>query len=174
MSSTQRKVVGWTLTVFTTFISTSAVKDKGYFSMKMPRNYHMKWKIWTRGRFSVWWVPLSRMWRFTLPLALGGGKYPRGRGKMTPGIYRGDVVGWRGSEDRTGEKEWRREIKIRRAYKHPLEVDAVVMKASLRKTWGIFYTTLWPPHGFEICYQGGCVLSGNGRGPARPSRWDET
>lgn len=44
MSNTQRRVVGWTLVVFTTFISTSAVMGKGYFSMKMPRNYQLSGK----------------------------------------------------------------------------------------------------------------------------------
>lgn len=31
--------------VFTTLISALAVMDKGYFGIKMPRDYHMKWEI---------------------------------------------------------------------------------------------------------------------------------
>lgn len=34
------------------FVSTSAV-GKGYFNIKMPRNYHIKWKIRARERLFV-------------------------------------------------------------------------------------------------------------------------
>lgn len=45
-----RSVVGRTL-VSTIFVLTSSVMDKIYFSIPMPRNYHIMWKIGARGRF---------------------------------------------------------------------------------------------------------------------------
>lgn len=41
---------GMLFTIFTTFVSTLAMMGKAYFNIKMPRNYHIKWKIraWER------------------------------------------------------------------------------------------------------------------------------